>query len=94
MAQKLYISFVIKNIANNLSISFENHLNNLIQSVINDNDIIENISKCFLKKFDDFEVKIKNFKIDSPLKVCNDLPSLEISINAQENCPPPNYPNF
>jgi predicted GTPase len=94
LAQKLYISFIIKNIANNLSISFENHLNNLIQNMINDNDIIENISKCFLKKFDDFEVKIKNFKINSPLKVCNDLPSLEISINAQENCPPPNYPNF
>ena len=94
LTQKLYISFIIKNIANNLSISFENHLNNLIQNMINDNDIIENISKCFFQKFDDFEAKIKNLKIDSPPKVCNDLPSLESSVNVQENCPPPNYPNF
>ena len=94
LAQKLYISYIIKNLSNNLSISFEKLLNNLIQNIINNDDIIENISKCFLKKFDDFEVKIKNFTIDSTPKACYDLPSLENSFNAQENTPLSNYPNF
>ena len=60
LAQKLYISFIIRNINNRISLSFENYLNNLITNIIKHEDIIENINKCFIKKFDDFELRIKN----------------------------------
>ena len=59
-AQKHYVNYIIQNMANNLTKSFENSLNDLIVNLIHRNDIMEQIGKCFLKKFDDFESRIKN----------------------------------
>jgi len=58
ISQKYYISFIIQNIVSDLSISFEDHLDTLIKNIIKHNDIIEEINKCFLKKFADFESRI------------------------------------
>lgn len=60
-AQKYYISFILRKAANNLSSTFESHLNDLIRNLINSNDIKKIISECFLNKFNDYEKKIKNF---------------------------------
>ena len=58
IAQKYYLSYIHQKITNNLSICFENHLNDLIVNVIQHNDMIEKINQCFLKKFADFEARI------------------------------------
>ena len=59
-AQKHYVNYIFQNITNHLTESFEKALNNLIQNLIQRHDIIEQIGKCFIKKFDDFESRIKN----------------------------------
>ena len=69
ISQKYYISFIFQNITNHLSISFRNQLDTLIKNIIQHNDIIEEINKCFLKKFADFETRIgisaPNFNINN-----------------------------
>ena len=61
IAQKSYILYAIQNISKNLSLAFENRLNDFIRNIISHNDVIENINKLFIKKFNDFEERIKNF---------------------------------
>ena len=61
-AQKHYVNYIFQNITNNLTGAFEKALNNIIMNLIQRNDIIEQIGKCFIKKFDDFESRIKNQK--------------------------------
>ena len=62
IAQKYYLRYIVQNISNNLSICFENHLNELVKNIIKDKDILNQIGECFLKKFADFEERIDNPK--------------------------------
>jgi len=65
IAQKYYLGYMVKNITNNLSTSFENSLNDLIINVIQQKDIVDQINKCFINKFADFEARINAPNPDS-----------------------------
>ena len=59
LAQKYYISYIIQNICNLLSESFEDNLNDIINKLMNQNDVKTSKNNCLLIKFNQFEESIK-----------------------------------
>ena len=61
MSSKYYIYFTINNISGQLSTSFEQNLNYIINNLINKPEIKDLITDCFFKKFTDFENNVKTY---------------------------------
>ena len=59
VSQKNYGDFIIKNVCDKLSESFELNINNDILILLKQKDIKNEINNSFLKKFNDFEKRIK-----------------------------------
>ena len=62
IAQKYYIKHVITVYLKELSNSFEKNLNNIIDDLLIQDDSLNLISECFLKKFEEFEEYKKKLK--------------------------------
>ena len=60
LAQKYYISNFIEKSSDSLTMTFENNFNNIVIELLNQNDIKKQIDECFLKKYQEFEEKMKN----------------------------------
>lgn len=60
-AKKYYINFVIKNICNQLSSSFEQELNIIVENLLKNNEIQDIIENCFNKKFSEFAQNAKRY---------------------------------
>lgn len=56
---KIYIDFVIKRISGQLTTSFEQELNLIVENLMIGNKIQNSIAKCFYRKFTDFDNYVK-----------------------------------
>ena len=60
LAQKYFIGNFILNVCEPLTNTFENNFNQIVTQLLNQKEIKLNIDMCFLKKYQEFEVKLKS----------------------------------
>ena len=95
LAQKYYINNYIQYSCQPLAKTFEDSLNNLIYELLQQNDINNLIHKCFLKKYNEFEGRMK--KINNKLTI-SEKSNSDYSYNSNSyniiNNPPINNNNY
>ena len=63
LAQKYYIAKFIEKSSDSLTKTFEYNFNNIVLNLLKQNDIKKLIDECFLKKYQEFEEKMKRINI-------------------------------
>ena len=69
LAQKHFIGNFIINVCEPLTKTFENNFNQIVMQLLNQKEVRVNIDKCFYKKYQEFEEKLK--KINSKMTRSN-----------------------